>query len=143
MHRRAIAGNLHCMATETEVFLRGVWHSMIPRIDDLAWVERVASLAGTDEPLGDLGPIVRRMLDAGVSPGDVARFAQITGYETAFGICCHLDDPYASYEDANDDEDELAWGLFLIDDSGKPTMPLVGLHESILGMDPSGREMRP
>ena len=131
------------MATETEVFLRGVWHSMIPRTDDLAWIERVASLPATDEPLGDLGPIVRRMLDAGVSPEDIARFARITGYETAFGICYHLDDPHASYEDVHDGEDELTWGLFLIDDVGEPTMPLVGLHESILTMDPSGREMCP
>ena len=131
------------MATETEVFLRGVWHSMIPRTDNTAWVERLAALPASDEPLGDLGPVVRRMLDAGVTVDDVARFARITGYETAFGLCYHLDDPHASYEDVDDDGEELAWGLFLVDGSGEPTKPVVGLHESILSLDPSGREMRP
>jgi len=136
---------MRSMTTPSEVFLRGVWRSVIPRTDDLSWVGRLASRPASDEPLGDAGTIVSRMLEAGVSAADVARFAQIIGYETAFGFCYHLDDPYASYEDSPDDgEEELAWGVFLVDpESDEPRTALVGLHESILSMDPSGREMRP
>ncbi len=132
------------MADPTEVFLRGVWRSMIPRTDDLGWVERVAALPlEPDRPLGDFGALVRRMLDAGLGAHEIARFAQIIGYETAFGLCCHLEDPIASYEGFPDDGEERSWGLFVVDRSGEPTTPLAGLHESILSMDPSGREMRP
>lgn len=134
---------LRYMADGSEVFLRGVWHAMIPRTDDLGWVDRVALLPASDQPLGDLGPVVRRMLDAGLDARDIARFAQIVGYETAVGLCCHLDDPNASYEGFDDDDGQLEWGLFLIDPSGTPGRRLTGLHESILSMDPSGREMRP
>ena len=117
---------------------------MIPPTDDLAWVERAAALpVESDRPLGDLGALVRRMLDAGLEAQEIARFARIVGYETAFGLCYHLADPSASYEGFPDEDEELAWGLFLVDQSGQPTAPLLGAHESILSMDPSGREMRP
>ncbi|MCC6435002.1 MAG: hypothetical protein IT196_08245 [Acidimicrobiales bacterium] len=133
------------MAHPTEVFLRGVWRRIIPCVDDLSWVQRIAALPAEDEPLGDRGPIIRKMLDAGISEAEIARFAQIIGYETAFGLCCHLEDPIASYEGIPTDGDVVVpWGLFLIDpETGEPCAPLGGLHESMLSMDPSGREMRP
>lgn len=83
------------------------------------------------------------MLEASLCVHEIARFAQIIGYETAFGLCYHLADPSASFEGFEDDGEQLGWGLFLIDQSGEPTAPLPGVHESILSMDPSGREMRP
>ncbi len=128
----------------TEVFLRGVWRRIIPRVDDVSWVDRLASLPASDGPLGDTGPIVRRMLSAGIPAADIARFSQIVGYETAFGLCYHLEDPVASYEGMPVGAgDRLAWGLFLVDETGEPCDALGMLHESILSMDPSGREMRP
>lgn len=133
------------MADPTEVFLRGVWR-IINSIDDPAVVERLASLRATDEPLGDYGAVVRRMLNAGVSTGDIIRFAQIVSYETAFSMLYHLDDPIASYEGFPDVGDEqLAWTLFLVDPDNEelPISPLNMLFESLLTMDPSGREMRP
>lgn len=133
------------MTNPTEVFLRGVWRRIIPSVADLSWVQRTASLPAEDGPLGDVGPIVRKMLDGGVSEADIARFAQIIGYETALGLCYHVEDPIASYEGIpTNADDEIAWGLFLVDPTtGEPCDPLGGLCESILSMDPSGREMRP
>lgn len=85
------------------------------------------------------------MLDAGVDASDIARFAQIVGYECAGTFCYHLDDPYASYEGiADDGEPKFSWGLFLVDpDTDEPRERLESLHEMILTADPSGREMRP
>jgi hypothetical protein len=85
------------------------------------------------------------MLDAGISAADIARLAQIAGYESAFAFCYYLDDQRAAYEGVEDDGgSELDWGLFLVDpDTDEPLEPLRGLHESILMADPSGREMRP
>jgi hypothetical protein len=35
------------------------------------------------------------------------------------------------------------WTLHQVDESGKPIAIIQGLHEVLLGMDPTGREMRP
>lgn len=126
------------------LFLRGIWAGVIRGDDDPSWVDRVAARPATDQPLGDFGPIIGRMLEAGISATDIARFAKIIGYETAFGFCYHLTDPNASYEGFDDDAEDIAWCLFEIDvDSEEPVRPIIGLHEEILGLDPSGNEMRP
>jgi hypothetical protein len=129
--------------TPQEIFLRGVWKS-VPDEDDLAWVARIAEVPLSGKPLGDYGVRVKRMRDCGLTNYEIARFAEIVGYETAFGILYHLGDSSASYEDFADEQTELAWGLFLVDeDTDAPTEAVGGLQELILSMDPSGREMRP
>lgn len=128
----------------TAVFLDGVWQSVIPRTDDVSWVTRVAALPFEDEPLGDYGPLVRRMLDAGLSPEEIARFAQLVGYETAFGMCDYVEDSEMAYAYEPDDAPQFHWGVFLVDPkTDRPVIPLGGLHSGILSADPSGREMRP
>lgn len=127
----------------TEIFLRGVWKA-IPDEDNLSWVEQLAKSEIKDTPLGDFGSLLKEMIDKGVSPYSIARFAKIIGYETAFGICYHLDDPIASYEGFADNVEELSWGLFLVDEETyEPTESLHSLHETLLSLDPSGREMHP
>ena len=128
-----------------ELFLRGVWAN-IPSEDDLPWVEEEAREPVTTEPLGDHGALIKEMLDKGVSPHTIARFAKLSCYNLAVSLCYLLEDPGAAYQelDGTEDDDDIEWGLFLIDpDTGKPTEPITSLHESILAMDPSGREMRP
>lgn len=123
-----------------ELFVRGVWQ-YIPSEDDISWVQRAAELEGTSRPLGDYGPIVKEMLDKGISPYTVARFAKIVGYETAFGLCYHLDDPNASYEGFPDEEDDIKWALFQTNPTtDAPIEALFGMHELLLSMDPSDRE---
>jgi hypothetical protein len=129
--------------TPEEIFLRGVW-SMIPDETDVSWVDRLAKQPLSGKPLGDFGALVKKMRDAGITVNEIARFAKLIGYETAFGIMYHLGDPNASYEGFPPEGEELRWQLYLIDpESEQPREPLLGLHESLLSMDPSGREMRP
>ena len=126
-----------------EVFLRGVWNAVIPSSDP-EWVERVAALEGDTEPLGDYGPLLKKMLDHGLSPAEVARFAQIIGYGVAFGMLSHIDDNVASYEGLPDARDEYFWQLYAVDpETLEPISTLTSLNESLLTEDPSGREMRP
>jgi hypothetical protein len=128
--------------TPEEVFVRGVWMN-VPSEDDLSWVRRVAELPLTSGPLGDYGALVRRMLECGLSEYEIARFAKIVGYETAFGLAYLLEDPAAGFT-ATSNPEQISWGLYQIDeDSQQPTEPLVGSHELMLSMDPSGREMKP
>ena len=130
----------------TQIFLRGVW-KLIPDEVNTDWVDDIANMEGDDGPLGDYGPIIKEMLEKGISEKTIARFAKIVGYETAFSLCYHLGDPNASYADFPEEEDRIAWGLETIDDeTGEPLAEeeqITSPHEQLLMMDPSGREMRP
>ncbi len=127
-----------------EVFVRGVWAGMIPDTQDTSWVERLAAQEGADRPLGDYGPLVRRMLDAGLTAQEIARFARIVGFEVAFGVCYHLTDPVASHESFGDDTEEVIWELYRVDpETDEPIEPILGMHEILLMADPTGDEMRP
>ena len=127
-----------------EIFLRGVW-ARIPSDQQTAWVRNIAQIPRTNGPLGDYGEVVRRMLAAGVSEQDIARFARLTSYEAVFGILYHLSDPNSSYEGFTDDQPKLYWGGLQAFDgtTDSPVGDLVGLYESLLSADPSGREMCP
>ncbi len=96
-----------------EGILRTIWESVVPS-EDPDWVERVAALPVTSEPLGDYGEVVRSMLRAGVPATTIARLARIVGYEAVFGA------------------------LYELDGEACP-----GGHEMLLTLDPTGREMRP
>lgn len=125
-----------------EVFVRGVW-TLIPDAADASWVDRLAAQAGDDGPLGDYGPLVRRFLDAGITTQEIARFARIVGYELAFGLCHHLDDPVASYEHSAD-QNAIDWALSEVDPLSEEVVgPILGTHELLLTADPTGNEMRP
>jgi hypothetical protein len=125
-----------------QVFVRGAWMS-VPSEDDTSWVKRIAALPSTNQPLGDFGALVKRMLECGLSEYEIARFAKIIGYETAFGIAYLLDDPSAGFADTSNPEG-VSWRLYQIDEATEqPIRPLIGPHELMLSMDPSGREMRP
>jgi hypothetical protein len=48
--------------------------------------------------------------------------------------------------DLSDDEElaDISWGLFQVDEDGRPGgAEIAGLHESVLWLDPTGREMCP
>lgn len=133
---------MHKAMTPEEVFVRGVWRK-IPSEDDPSWVARIAGLPATNQPLGDFGVLVRRMLECGVSEHEIARFAKIVGYETAFGISYLLDDPSAGFADTSNPEG-VSWKLYQVDEATEqPIRPLIGLYEMMLSRDPSRREMRP
>jgi hypothetical protein len=67
-------------------------------------------------------------------------------YEILFSICYLMDDPHPATEGLENAPPELSsvgWALFEVDDQGHVGRPIGGLHESLLGTDPTGREMRP
>jgi hypothetical protein len=100
-------------------------HTLWPRLID-AWQTGIDNI-----------PAAQRALRAGADRDDLARLARAVAFETVFGLLYHLDD---------DDPDELAdalpaWRLVETGPDGAPTGRTVeGLYESLLGLDPSGRE---
>jgi hypothetical protein len=128
--------------TPEEAFARSLW-LMVPSEDDLSWVRRIAALPFKAQPLGDYGALVKRMLECGLSEYEIARFAKIVGYETAFSVAYLLEDPAAGFA-ANSNPEHVSWALFQTNQNvATPIAPLCGVHELLLSMDPSGREMRP
>jgi hypothetical protein len=72
-----------------------------------------------DQPFGDTGPAIARMLAAGASKSDLALVLRYVAYGAVFDTLYCIEDPDV---DKND---------------------LEGLHEYLLSADPSGREGRP
>jgi hypothetical protein len=53
-------------------------------------------------------------------------------------LCYLLEGPHG-----DDPVEDVGWGLFSTNAEGAPAQRLIGLHESFLETDPTGREMRP
>jgi hypothetical protein len=86
-------------------------------------------------------PSARRAIDAGAEPRDVVLAMQAAAYEAVFGVVSLLDDG------APDDVDLGAPGWVLMgaiehEDGTREVTgdAFVGLHESLLSADPTGRE---
>lgn len=65
-------------------------------------------------------------------------------WQLLFAMCHQLDDSGIIETLPRDgDMPEIGWGLFAVDEDGNPGQCIDGLHESVLEVEPSGREMRP
>jgi hypothetical protein len=85
----------------------------------------------------DAGLAMKRMMDAGVTAEDIGRVARMVAYEATFDVLNTIDEGY----DWEAGDDLPGWVLVETHTTGEPTERYVqGLHESILSMDPSGRE---
>jgi hypothetical protein len=98
------------------------------------WLDLIRSWSDSD---GDLrSPSVERLVDQGAILSDVSNLAQTIAYETAFGLLSLLDIGQDAVMG-----DTPRWRIVEIDDGGRPTgRALSGLHESLLGADPTGNE---
>jgi len=126
-----------------EIFVRGVWKRITDE-EDASWVKNVASTPlKENEAFGDYGPILKEMLDKGISPETIVRFEKIIGYNVAFDLLYLLGDPQASYEDFPDEE-QIVWNLRQSDPEALGNdKDMSCMYELMLSMDPSGRGMRP
>lgn len=104
-----------------EEFLRQMWEEVINSSMQEHWIDNLIreSEKKPDAPFADLGPVLKRLLAAGVDRRDLSLIARQASYEAVFGMLYALSDPGV---DGNDIE---------------------MLHESLLSADPSGKEGRP
>jgi hypothetical protein len=122
------------------LFLRQAWSNVT---DDGAtkWIDyqRKQAERAPDAPFSGMGHALDRAVKAGVSADDLTEIVRCAQAELLFQLCYMLEDnglPEPELEG-------LGWGLFQTDESGQPIGPIYGLHESVLSMDPTGREMCP
>ena len=123
------------------VFLRQAWERVVSEQDD-RWMDAHISEAknNPDQPFSGIGHALASMLAAGVPRQDVTDLVRGMQADLLFQICYLLEDPSID----EDEIEELGWSLVETDEDLQPTGKTIGgLHESVLGMDPTGREMRP
>lgn len=123
------------------LFLKNAWSSVAVE-GETDWIEREikGAQANPSRPYSGLGLALARCADKGVSLQDLNEVARCLQTQMLFSIAYLIDGP--SYEPGT--LEDVSWGLFQIDEDGQPIGKQVsGLHESVLELDPTGREMRP
>lgn len=123
------------------LFLKQAWSNVVPE-GNTAWIESAIRLAQVEPnaPYAGLGDALARCKASGASPDDLIEIARCAQAELLFAIAYLLDGP----PDDLDIDVDVSWGLFQTDEHGRPTKYRIGdLHESVLELDPTGREMRP
>lgn len=127
------------------LFLREAWKGVVSESDD-SWIDAniEASKIRPDVPFAGLGQAMGRMLEKNVDRKDIVDLVRAIQVLTISDMCYILDCPEL-------DEPELeehGWALaevvmnddFEIQYTGRT---INALHESVLSLDPTGREMRP
>ncbi|WP_203883780.1 hypothetical protein [Planotetraspora kaengkrachanensis] len=134
--------------------LRGLWSAEIN-----SWRDKVDTwIANTRRelnrrptgPFSDGGKALLRLVDElGATQEEIGALARMIAYETVFGVLYQLDDSDITEDDITIPVDLLnelpSWALIEVrGEDGEPTgRTIQGLHESLLSMDPSGRDGRP
>lgn len=126
------------------LFLRQAWKSTCSEDDD-SWIERQIAYyqRHPDGPCAGVGRALERLLALGADRRDLVDVVRGTQAEMLSGLTYLLGDP-----DLQGDEVEevrnLGWALVETDGDWNPTDRAIGgLHESVLELDPTRREMRP
>lgn len=122
------------------LFLKGAWQSVVKE-DDTSWIETEINDAKKypNRPYAGLGQSLLRMIEIGANKDDINELVRNIQAQAIINFCYLLED----YLVVDGNKDYARWMLFCVDEYGEPTMPLTGLHESVLETDPTGREMRP
>jgi hypothetical protein len=122
------------------LFLKHAWSKVIPD-GNTDWIEREISSAKAKPhvPYAGLGLALARCRAAGAKPEDLTEIARCLQAQMLFSMAYLIDGPL--YEQGLG---WFSWGLFEMGEDRRPIGPQVGgLHESVLELDPTGREMRP
>lgn len=119
-------------------FAKALWNGAI-REDDDKWIDQEMEWAKkcSSDPCAQVGPALQEMLAKGVSRSAITDLVRVMQYEVLYHACSVLDG--ASMEDVPITD----WTLHQVDEDGQPVAIIQGLHEVLLSMDPTGREMRP
>jgi len=95
------------------------------------------SNAESTAPLSQADTAIKNMLDHGVSAETIVDLIRGTQYEAIYNTLCLIDGVFEL------DTPVSRWGLYTEDENEKPIEKIPSCHESLLSLDPTGREMRP
>jgi hypothetical protein len=118
--------------------LKAMWEGVVSDTDS-SWIEREIDWSERypNDPCASIGPALREMVTKGVRNEVISDLVRIMQYHLLYHVCCLLDGAQVPDLPVNN------WAVFQLDDHGSPIAMNRGLHEVLLSMDPSRREMRP
>jgi hypothetical protein len=119
-------------------FAKALWEGVISE-GDTGWIDQEIEWAKSRPraPCAQSGPALEEMLAKGVSREAITNLVRVFQYQVLFHTCSLLDGSLAVDLPMSD------WTLHQVDENGEPVAIIQGLHEVLLGLDPTGREMRP
>ena len=111
-------------------FLKALWERVDGRETD-GWVA-AARDGRNDLPDDAAAAALKRMRELGVSDEDVTSVVRAARAEQVFFVAHTIDDPMLALAGLGVDPEEagIQWGLFALDEDGKPGVAVGGLHES-------------
>jgi hypothetical protein len=119
-------------------FCKSLWQ-VVKDEKDATWIEReiATSTRFPNDPGAQIGPALAEMKAKGVSTKAIIDLARVLQYEALYHACSILD------HSRKEDVPTHHWRLYVEDENRAPQRPLHGVHEVLLSLDPTGREMRP
>ena len=122
------------------LFLRQAWRNIVKE-GDSRWIENAIERARTrpDDPCAGVGHALTKLRARGATDEEITDVVRGMQAELLFCFCYLLEDP----GDLEPEVKDVAWVLAQVDADGNVLGTIGGLHESVLGTDPTGREMRP
>jgi hypothetical protein len=128
------------------LFLRAAWKCVVPD-NDPSWIhEARMPPEHPNAPGAGLGPALDRLIAKGADLRDINAVVRNMQYALLFNLCRLTEDWTQGREDlprVSAELDSVRWALFEIDEEQRPLRKIACIHESVLSMDPTGREMRP
>ena len=122
------------------LFLRQAWRAIVSE-GDCTWIDR--EIAGGAErssgPYAGIGQALARLRNLGAADDDIVDLVRGMQASLLFSLCYLLEDP----GDVEPEVEGICWALVQTDEDDNILGFISGLHESVLGSDPTGREMRP
>lgn len=127
------------------LFLKLAWQGVVKE-GDSSWIEAEIAHAQKD-PLGPhagAGHALASLRAKGATDEELTDLVRCTQAQLLFHFCMVVDDSYSLLQDL-DPELAEAIGFTVAQTDGEENIVAVlgGLHESVLAMDPEGREVRP
>jgi hypothetical protein len=121
------------------LFLRQAWRQIVPE-NDSSWISAEIESAQNepDAPFAGAGHALAKLRGLGASDSDLTDLVRGMQAQLLSGFAYLLDDPALEEEPF---AEGVSWALCQLTDEGALMMD--GLHESVLELDPTGREMRP
>ena len=125
------------------VFLRHAWEGVISD-RDTSWIDEQIeeSERRPRAPGAGVGLALKKLITLGATREDISDIVRGMQWLTLAHIAYQLCDP-GTVEYPSESLRRVKWSLFETDEEGQPMHLIDGLHESVLDVDPSGREMRP
>jgi hypothetical protein len=123
------------------LFLRQLWARVVAEGDE-SWIDEAMTDSSRDgnAPFSGVGHSLKRLHQSGAQRKDLVELVRGMQARLLSEFCYLLDDPSLLEDELKD----FGWALVETDADFEPTArTIAGLHESVLGTDPTGLEMRP